>query len=183
MTLEATLTRIADALERIADGGTLTLVPPSPQTISEIYEAFCASREIADTVVPDPATLAEVKAELAAAQVQAPAETTKKGGRPRKPAAEAPVETPAVEPTPDPAEPGHPVEPAPTTAPSYDDITKEVTKLAALGGREAVLEVFKALGNINRLQDLHESRYAEARLLFIAAIAESNALLNDEIPY
>lgn len=175
MTLEATLTRIADALEQIANNGRpLVAVNPGLVPNADLFE-----------------TLGQVTAEPTAPQVQAPAETPKAGGRPRKGTTKPAAETPAADPTPPELPTAAPVaapDLVPTTAPSpeaavapsYDDITKEVTKLAALGGREAVLEVFKALGNINRLQDLDKSRYGEAKQLFDDAVAARTVELNDD---
>lgn len=145
MTLEATLERIAVALEKIAENGTpvqVTGAPPEIETpASPEKQPAKRSRAKADK---DPSP--------AAPDTTAPAPQPTTAQSP-EPAAAPASEAPAAAATPVPAAP-----PAVTLA----DVQKAAHAYAQIGNRDGVMAIFKELGGITNLKDLKEDLYAEA---------------------
>lgn len=154
MTLEATLERIAAALEVLAENSTAsatqlanTTPPPVPEADKPVVKR--TSRAAKET----PATVEPEKSEAPATDTasEAPA------------AAGDPVETPTTEAAP----------PAPSV--EYKDVQAAATAYSQVGNRDGVMSIFADFG-IKTLKDLKEAQYADIVVKFKSATEALQAL-------
>ena len=153
MTLEATLERIAVALEKIA-----------------------ANTELKQTV-SGPIQVALVSGTLPAESTETPekqptkSRSNKKADKdpsPAAPASTAPAPQPTTAPSPEPAAApvseaaASPEAPAAPPAVTFADVQAAAHAYAQIGNRDGVMAIFKELGGISNLKDLNEDRYPEA---------------------
>lgn len=176
MTIEATLERIATALEQIANNAPKTDVPSD----AEAAQAAAWLRTTLDPYIPKPESVRPTPQD-GADTPKSVASTTTKGKK--KPVAEEKPAVPTVAAAPAEANPAAPAQPT-TTAESpanaaadtpitYLDLQTAATHYSLVGDRDGVLAIF-AQFEIKTLKQLKENQWPAVIAAFNTATAEIN---------